>query len=178
MCPGPYPCSFPFTRLSRTGQSSQAGHPAESTRAMEPPLTTPTPSHSNTQYQNTSLSECVHGVTWCYHTSTAVVVPAAVAGAAASSLAAATGASGGASTAQWAVGGSMRSAALCLPGPRACCGAVWVCAAAECALCSNLPPCALNGVRHESSSINYARESMLPKFVAFQMQLLGVNGLF
>ena len=39
-------------------------------------------------------------------------------------------------------------------------------------------PCALNGVKHESSSINYARESMLSMIVVFQMQLFGVNGLF
>ena len=103
---------------------------------------------------------------------------AALAGAAAASLAAATGASGADPTAPWAIGGSMRSAVLCLPGPRACYGAVWVCAAAECALCSQQAPCALNGPRHESSSINYIRESIVSKYVVFQLQLIGLNGLF
>ena len=102
----------------------------------------------------------------------------ALAGAAAGLLPATAGECAAAISASGTVGGSMVRAALRLPGPLSCRGAVWVCAAAECALCSNLPPYALNGVRHESSSINYARESMLPKFVVFQLQLLGVNGLF
>lgn len=53
--PGPY-ARWCLMRLSRTPQSSQAGHPAESTRGREPMITSGAPTHRDAQHTGASIS--------------------------------------------------------------------------------------------------------------------------